>query len=116
MVPSSGDRFLLATSKRIGGKIPTVAHSSSCTDIRLFNKDEQESPAHLAPEANLGSMFEFGRALGYQKFEIVSLAGRNAGEINAAHAQQMDSIPDATRNELQREVSNLIDAFSTELR
>lgn len=116
MIPSSGDRFLLATSNRIGGKVPTVAPASSCSDIHLFSKDEREPPAHLAPRANLGSMFEFGRALGYQKFEIVSLAGRDAGEINAAHARKMDNVPDSTRNELQKEVSHLLVAFSTELR
>lgn len=114
MISSSGDRFLLSPSNRIGGKVQTVAPASSSTDIHLFSKDERKLPPHLAPRANLGSMFEFGRALGYKKFEIVSLAGRDAGEINAGEAH-MDNKSDATRNDLRREVSRLLVAFSTEL-
>ena len=88
MISSFGDRFPLAPSNRSGGNVQTDTRAtSSSMRSHLFSKDERKPPCHLAPTADLGSMFDLGRALGYQKFEIVSLAGRDDGGIVAAHEQ-----------------------------
>lgn len=84
MLSPSDERYSLAPKDSRGaGNATTKDYLGSA---RTRYRPPSNPPSHPAATAEVGQLLDLGLALGHQRFELVSLAGRDDGGMVAAHA------------------------------
>lgn len=88
MISSFGEPFPVATDRTRGGNTTTIVRR----DVRAsFSSSRDRTPlppppSHPTATREVGKLLDLGLALGYQRFELVSLAERDDAGMVAAHA------------------------------
>lgn len=86
MFSPSDERYSLApTGSRDAGNATSKAPNLGTSRTR-YRTPPSNPPSHPAATTEVGQLLDLGLALGHQRFELVSLAGRDNAGMVAAHA------------------------------